>query len=413
MQSLDRWYDIAVIGGGASGIMAAISAKINGARSVAIIEKNERIGKKLLITGNGRCNLSNINADKAGYNGDADFAKSIISQFNVQNTVDFFEKYGLITYADSEDRIYPNSNQASSVLDVLRLLCEQLKIQIVCDRVNDIIPSSRGYRIEGEQSSVMANKVILACAGKAAPNTGSNGDMFKVLEKLNFKIIKMQPSLCPLKTDVNAVKSLKGVRAKCKATLYKNSSAVCSDTGEVQFNDDNLSGIVIMQLSSKMTVNNASWQVGLDFMGDYDKDKLFALLLRRISEMGDLTCERLLDGVINKKLAFAIIKRAGIEKLSLPISKLTKAQLKSICGQLYDMRFEIKSKAGFDKAQVTAGGLDTKQFDDKLQSKLHKGFYACGEVLNVDGICGGYNLQWAWSSGYIAGKNAAYSLKSR
>lgn len=412
MNSLNKLYDIAVIGGGASGIMAAISAKLNGAKSVVIIEKNERIGKKLLITGNGRCNLSNINANKSGYNGDANFAKSIIAKLDVQSTVNFFEKYGLLTYVDDEGRIYPISNQASSVLDVLRLLCEQLDIKIVCDKVNDIIPSPQKHCIIGEQTAIAANRIILACAGKAAPNTGSNGDMVKVLEKLNYKIIKMQPSLCPLKTDVSSVKSLKGVRAKCKATLYKNGTVVCADVGEVQFNDDNLSGIVIMQLSSKMT-NNAGWQIGLNFMGDYDKNSLITLLLRRIKEMKDLTCEHLLDGVINKKLAYAIIKRAGIEKLSLPISRLTRTQLNSICDQLYDMRFEIKSKAGFDKAQVTAGGIDTKQFDDKLQSKLHLGFYACGEVLNVDGICGGYNLQWAWSSGYIAGKNAAYSLKSR
>ena len=408
---------VAIIGGGASGLAAAIEllhcAKDPQTIEVTILEKLTRVGKKILVTGNGRCNLTNINTDIKAYRGDSDFAGYALSLFDPKSNIEFFKELGLYTRTEEEGRVYPMSNQASSVLDALRFECERLGVKTVCDyRAVHL----KLVETEFTRKLVVNNKdrfdyVIVACGGKAAKVHGTDGDAYDLLKMTGHKITPVAPALVSLNCD-NFTKALKGIRSICNVTLYIDGKIAYTNFGEIQFTDYGLSGIPIMQLSRFVSMSDSQdTYIDLDLTPDFTKEQLLEYIWQRRALLSGIN-ENLLSGIINKQICITILKECGIA-VNGKISELSDKEIESIASLLKCWHILIKNSRSFDYAQVTAGGADCSDFDSRtMESKIVKNIYCCGEALNIDGDCGGYNLQWAWSSGRLAGRNIAERINN-
>lgn len=394
---------IAVIGGGASGLVAAISAARAGA-FVTIYEKNSRLGKKILSTGNGRCNLSNKNADISRYHGhDTSFMTDIINSFWVDETLDFFSELGLITRTEADGKIYPYSNQASAVLDVLRFEAERLSIPIVYDfEASKLVRTKGGYTFssfDGRQD--FANSVILATGGKAAPDTGSCGSGYSLAKMMGHNVTKTFPSLVQIKTKGNFSKSLKGIKTDALVSIGNTEYF-----GELLFTDYGISGPPVFSLSSYLSTEDT---VLIDFMPDYLKEDIYAILKKRTSLSVNL--ENYFVGMLNKRLGMALLKASGISPLSREASSLTDSELSCLTDSIKSFSLDIDGTLSWNNAQVTKGGVEVLGINPKtMESLYNEGLYFCGELTDIDGDCGGFNLQWAWSSGITAGKCCAEKI---
>ena len=410
--------DIAVIGGGASGLAAAVAAgrELDGSRQLVLFDAQPRCGKKLLATGNGRCNLTNRSAKPSRYHTDDRQALSrVFSGVNVDDTLCFFDSLGLVCREEDEGRIYPSCGQASAVLDLLRLELARLNIPEVCGcRVEKIRRTDEGFQLTSPLGMIRAKQVILTCGGRAAPNLGGVDWGYELLRSLGHSVTPLHPSLCPLPVDSPHLSSLKGIRAHARASVLDEQGVIYSDTGEVQFGDKALSGIVIFQLSSaSANVRGDGLRVDLDMLPEKEKDGLIDMLTRRRVLLPHLTLENYLTGVFNKRVGMCLLKEAGMSPLSRPVSELSDSDIRRIAAVIKRWRFPVNGRAQWNSAQVTSGGARLSEFDGlTMQSRLCKGLYAAGEVLNVDGFCGGYNLQWAWSSGILAGRSCAHAAVS-
>lgn len=393
--------NIAIIGGGASGLVAAIAARKSGA-NVTVYESGERIGRKILATGNGRCNMTNINAAESNYYGEnRNFVNGVIRQFWVEETLKFFFDLGLLYKQEEGGKIYPYSNQASSVLDVLRMKLNDDGIVIKTGfEVKSVIKKNGCFFIlsyKGEKE--YADRVIIACGGKAAPSLGSNGSGYEILKGLGHHITKLSPSLVQIKTDIDIVKKLKGIKIDGKLSIGKY-----SDIGEILFTDYGISGPPVFSLTSRLT--NQEYAI-IDIMPDFTKEQIEEILYTRIAMFPERTLEDFFTGLLNKRVGQALLKYLGISPLSRFFVTLGEDEVRNIVNTIKGWKFKIHGTMSWNNAQVTKGGADTSEFNSKtLESKKIKGVYACGEILDVDGDCGGYNLQWAWASGYIAGLKA-------
>lgn len=400
----------AVIGGGASGLACAVelmrTVKNKEDVSVTVLERLTRVGKKILVTGNGRCNLTNMNAASSGYRGDTEFSKYALSTLTPEENIAFFKSLGLYTRTEDEGRVYPLSNQASSVLDALRFECERLKIETVCDyravHLKTVSTTSSGTKI------VINNRdrfdfVVVACGGKAAKVHGTDGDAYDLLKMTGHSIISPAPALVSLNCE-NFTKALKSVRSVCGMELIIDGKKALRNFGEVQFTDYGLSGIPIMQLSRFVSVSPSEdiW-IYLDVAPDFT-DKTIREYLNSRRKVDTGLCENMLGGIMNKQLCIALMKECFIP-VNKRVNELSDAEAEKLARILKCWKIKIKNSRSFDFAQVTAGGADCSQFNPKtMESKLVKNLFCCGEALNIDGDCGGYNLQWAWSSGRLAGK---------
>lgn len=397
---------IAIIGGGASGLVAAIVAARFG-KDVTIYEKNSRLGKKILSTGNGRCNLSNKNASKSNYHGsDVDFMDGTISKFWVNETLAFFSELGLVLKTESDGKIYPYSNQAAAVLDVLRFEIDRLGINVVYDfEAATIKKTKNGYSFTSyDGKGGFAEKVIISTGGMAAPSTGSCGSGYKLCKMLGHSVTDIFPSLVQIKTKGGFVKSLKGI--KTDALLSINN---LSFKGELLFTDYGISGPPVFSLSSYL-VHGRDKKIKFNFMPEYSEEQILDMLTVRAKREVDL--ENYFVGMLNKRLGMALLKECGITPLSRPAKSLTDEELKKLCCAICGLLLETDGTQSWNNAQVTAGGVELYGINsDTLESLYNEGLYFCGEILDIDGDCGGYNLQWAWSSGYIAGSNASESIK--
>lgn len=399
---------IAVIGGGASGLACAIeimhTVKDRDEVKVTVFEKLARVGKKILVTGNGRCNLTNTNAIDNGFRGDVDFAKSVLNKYTPESNIKFFNELGLYTREEDEGRVYPLSNQASSVLDVLRFECARLGIETVCD-YNAVHLKSV---FNGVVNKLVINNrdrfdyVVVAAGGKAAKVHGTDGDSYELLKMMGHKITSVAPALVSLNCD-DFTKALKGVRSICGLHLIIDGKKALENYGEVQFTDYGLSGIPIMQLSRFVSMSPSNnIQINLDLTPDFTTDEIENYIFDR-REFGTGLCENLLIGIMNKQLCITLLKECGIAP-NKKISELYDDEIISLSKLCKCWKIKIKTARGFDFAQVTAGGADCSQFNpETMESKLCDNLFCCGEALDVDGDCGGYNLQWAWSSGRAAG----------
>jgi len=405
-------HKVLVIGGGAAGMMAAISAKKHGA-DVILLERNNRVGRKILATGNGRCNYTNINLSIDNYHGkNPKFPYSPLSQFNVYDTIDFFERLGITPYIEENGRVYPMSLQSSSVLDVLRFELEYLGIEVITEAfVTDISKKANKFSVTLEDGrKFTGDRIILATGGKAAPNTGSDGNGYKLAEKLGHTIEYVFPGLVQLKLEGNFFKKVDGVKIVGVAELYDENMLIRREEGDILFTNYGISGPPILQISriaNKLLYEGKKPELKIVIIKDKNKEELEKYLHYRFSFMPKKTIEKALIGLINKRLIIPMLKEIGVDKNKL-IAHISKEEIRKISNILTDFRFNIIGSKSWDSAQVTAGGVKTDEINNTtMESKLVKGLYFAGEIVDVDGDCGGFNLQWAWSSGYVAGKNSA------
>jgi predicted Rossmann fold flavoprotein len=417
---------IAIIGGGAAGFMSAISA----ARTlnekgitnieVVILERMDREGKKILATGNGRCNISNINASAKYYHSkNLNFVQTILNEFTSKDTINFFERIGVLCKLEQDGRVYPYGNQAAGVLDVLRMEAEKLGVQEICNyEVKSIKKQSNNFIItEKSGKTQLASKVIIATGGKAAPNLGSNGSGYDLLK--NHTLVETFPALVQVKSSNTVVKGLNGIKVDAIASVVKDGKVLKAEKGEILFTDYGLSGIAIFQLSrligehftNKNTKANGI-NIVLDIMPDFNEEELINIIEARVKNQGFKSLESFFTGMLNKRVGQMLIKAAEVTPLSRLANSLSHKEIISIAKKLKAWEFPITGTMDFSNAQVTAGGICVDEFvAQTLESNKIPGLYAVGEVLDVDGDCGGFNLQWAWSTGYIAGRAAAISKK--
>lgn len=402
-----KYYDALIIGGGAAGLMCAISAKQkNNNKKIAVIEKNDRVGKKLLSTGNGRCNLTNKNIDFNRYSGSfVKQAEYIFKNYTTERLLEIFKNLGLMTYTDSESRCYPVCRQASAVLDVLRFACDRLGVDIFLSQsIKTLKKQKDKFIIKTDSTELQSDNLIIAFGSKAAPKLGGNASGIDYLKNFGHTVVPFSPALCPIKVKSDVLKSLKGIRATAITTLLNGKGkTIKSELGEVQFSENALSGICIFNLS--VYAKNKD-EIHLDLMPDISYNELFNILLSHKKLFATQTIDNLFTGIFQKRLAQAIFKTIGISDFSRFCRDLSEKELKAVSHTVKSMKFEIIDKEGFDKAQCALGGVKGSEIDEKtMQSKIVKGLYIVGEAIDICGECGGFNLHFAFSSGHLAGEN--------
>lgn len=401
---------VAVIGGGAAGMMAAITAAREGVK-VTILEHKDRIGKKILSTGNGRCNFTNTYQTPACYRSDnRDFAWNIIQKFNVEKTISFFKELGIYP-KDRNGYLYPYSDQAAAILEVLQIEIAKLDICVMTEiNVLDIQPVKRGIRVTTDKKTITVDSVILACGSKAAPVTGSDGSGYQLAKLLGHRIVPVLPSLVQLRCAEKFYKSISGVRVQGTVEIYADDISLASDTGEIQLTNYGISGIPIFQVSryaAKAIYQKQSVTAVLNFMPDMNKDEFLSFLQERITLCPHKTLDEFFIGIFPKKLCELWIRLSRLPK-EMRVFDLSGEQLEKLVLLIQHLRTHITETNAFEQAQICCGGVDTTEINpDTLESNYVPGIYFAGELLDVDGICGGYNLQWAWSSGFVAGREAA------
>lgn len=395
--------NVCVIGGGAAGMLAALTAAENGHR-VLLLERQSRVGRKLLATGNGRCNLSNYHVSPAHYHGGAGFCDFALSQFDVGKTLQYFASLGLLTVSEDSGRIYPMSNMAGSVLDVLRYALERPEIDLQTGQtVTAVRKMPEGFSVKTETDTFSARCLILAAGGAAGSKVGGGMDGYRLAKSLGHHRTALYPSLVQLKTDPTYPRALKGVKAQCGISICRGSQVLARNSGEVLFTEYGVSGPAIFDLSRSVSAGGSDLTCLLNFFPDWEEAEVLHWFSQRQAAMAAHEASTLLTGSCHTRLGQMICKSAGFTNQRA--AGLTRDDLRRIARQATHFALPITGTCGFDQAQVTAGGLDTSEFDPRtLQSRLVPGLYACGELLDIDGDCGGYNLQWAWSSGRLAGK---------
>lgn len=402
-------YDVIIIGAGASGLMAAATAASKGAR-VALLEHKDDIGKKILATGNGRCNFTNTDMSVNKFHGSKALIKNGLSQFNYSDTICFFKELGIPAY-DNAGYIYPNSRQAASVVAAFRMELMRLHVDVKTGiNITDIKPADdrTGYCIQTDKGSFKSKRLIIACGLTASPKLGSDGSLFRQIEALGHHIQKPLPALCGFSCDGLNFKKITGVRCDATVASVIDGQMTEQNTGELQLADYGISGIPVFQISSLMSraLNKGQKvEVIIDFLPAFSDDELNGYIKdRSITTTDNRSLNEMLNGLLNNKLLLELIHKSGVS----PDKKgrlLTDDDCKSLTRSIKHTAVSVKKPRGVEFAQVCAGGIYTKEIDVRtLESKIHPGLYFCGELLDVDGICGGYNLQWAWTSGYIAGE---------
>lgn len=401
---------VVVVGGGASGLMAAIAAARCGAK-VTLIEKNTQAGKKLLITGNGRCNFTNRDQKLWHYRSrNVELVASVLYAFSMEDTVAFFEELGLLV-KDRGGYLYPNSGQAASVAEVLRLEIRRLGIkEAYHTEVLSVKKDQKVFLIETEGWKYEADAVILACGSMAAPKTGSTGDGYRFARELGHTVEKVLPALTGVYVKEEDAKKLSGVRAEAKVTLLVNGKNRAEDEGEVQFASYGLSGIPIFQISRYVSwalENKQKCEIYLDFLKEYTFEDIREILEKQKDYTKTRRGTDCLLGMFPEKLSQVLLLRAGISAKKIR-KDWTKEEVERLLTQIKGMRFLVTRCRGYEQAQVCTGGVPLTEIKgETMESKKLSGLYLAGELLDVDGACGGYNLQWAWSSGYLAGIHAA------
>ena len=402
---------IGIIGGGASGMAAALTASQNRDAQIILMERQARVGRKLSATGNGRCNLTNLHAGSGGYHGnDPAFAKTAIAAFGPEATLQWFSSLGLFTVAEDSGRVYPYSDQANSVVDVLRFALERENITLKTGfEAEKVKRTASGFRVESKEEIVECDRLIIACGGLAGTKLGGTMSGYKLLRSLGHKCTKLRPTLVQLKSSWGGCVGLKGVRCNCHAAIFHDDVLHSESTGELQFTEYGISGPVVFEISRDVCHEKGSWVCRLDFMPGVTEETLLSELQRRRNT--SLPGAELLTGILHNRLGRMLSQSAGVSQ-NRQVAELSDHELVQTVRAVKSFELELTEPMGMDSAQVTAGGILTSEFDEKtMESRIVPGLYACGEVLDIDGDCGGYNLQWAWSSGVMAGLHAGGNTK--
>ena len=396
---------IAIIGAGASGMAAAITAAASGANQVLLFERQSRVGRKLAATGNGRCNLTNRRTDPGRYHGTSpDFVRYALQSYPPEAVLGFFQALGLYTVTEQDGKVYPYSDQANSVVDVLRFGLNRRNIQLLTGtEIASVKKQSGGFRLKDTQGQLWdADTLIVACGGAAGTRLGGGLSGYQLLRSLGHHCTKLSPALVQLKTDPNLVQGLNGVRANAGLRLTVNDTLLAETWGEVQFTDYGISGPAVFEISRAACTAERT-VLHLDLLPGYGAEDLLSALCIRISRFPDLEAGDLLTGILHNRLGKMLVKACGIS-LAAPLTAIHWDQLNAVVALCHALVLPITGNMGMDGAQVTAGGIVTREFEPTtMQSRIVPGLYACGEVLDVDGDCGGFNLQWAFASGLLAG----------
>lgn len=392
---------VCIVGGGAAGMMAAIIAAREGA-AVTVLEHNEKTGKKILATGNGRCNLTNLYQAASCYHSqERNLAWEVLEQFDVQETIRFFSELGIYT-KNKNGGLYPSSMQASSVQELLEMEARYRKVKIKCrEHVTEIqvlqAAAKPVFQVKTETWSYEADAVILACGSKASAIEGADGSGYTLAKSLGLKVIKPLPALVPLKGKGTYFTKWAGTRVEGKVILKAGAQILDTAEGELQLTDYGISGIPVFQLSSqtaRLLDSGVPVSAELDFLPDFDEKGLEEFLKRRENACPYKTQRELLTGLLPKKLADVLSEG--------------KTDRKTLVQRIKRFSVEIKGTKAFDMAQVCSGGVSLTEINPKtMECRKIPGIYLAGELLDTDGICGGYNLQWAWSSGACAGYAAS------
>lgn len=394
-----------IIGGGASGMAAAIHAARRG-HAVTLLERQGRVGRKLLSTGNGRCNLSNTYVHLHHYHGtEPDFVQTALEKYPPSAVRDWFRSMGLWTVVEYGGRIYPRSGHAGSVLDVLRLELERLGVEILTSATVEMVEKrDNQFIVHWQNHSVTGTRLIVACGGCAGGKVGGVRDGYDILRSFGHRCTDLRPALTSIRTEPDYPRALKGIRVEAAATLLQNNQRLRTERGDVQFTETGLSGTAIFALSRAAADGGANLTVTLDFFPEEDAGALFRALSANRRRWQNLPANQILTGAVQSRLGQMLCKYAGLRG-NTRCGALSDHALVHLSTVMKDFHLPVIGTGGFDNAQVTAGGIATAQFDpNTLQSRLISGLYACGETLDVDGDCGGYNLQWAWASGLLAGE---------
>ncbi|MBQ5405199.1 MAG: aminoacetone oxidase family FAD-binding enzyme [Oscillospiraceae bacterium] len=396
---------VVVIGGGASGIMAALTAAENKDNRVILLERQQRIGRKLLATGNGRCNLTNTGAAPGNYHGEqADFARPALARFSPQDALAFFHGLGLLTEEEYGGRVYPLSNSANSVLDVLRFALEKAGVDLrcACPARRILRRNGGGYTVVTDAGETDADALIVACGGAAGAKLGGVTDGYELLKPLGHKRTPLRPALTQILTAPDYPRALKGVRAAAVLRLTDGETALGENRGELQFTETGVSGPAAFDLSRAVAAGGEGLSLCADFLPE--GADAFALLEKRRETFPGQPASELFTGMLHNRLGRMLVKYAGLEA-ARPIGSLTDNELRRAARACTAFTLPVRGVEGFDSAQVTAGGVRTAGFNpDTLESWFMPGLFVCGELLDIDGDCGGYNLQWAWASGRLAGR---------
>ncbi len=401
---------ILIIGAGASGLMAAIQAAKCGA-NVTVLEHKEQAGKKLLSTGNGRCNLTNLEQKEEYYRCSClDFPGEVLRQFSMKDTLEFFQSLGILPKSRN-GYIYPNSDQAASVVEALLLEGKRLGVKMIYQcHVDNATKRGEAFLLHTNLGDFKGEALILAAGSKAAPVTGSDGSGYELAKMFGHRIIAPLPALVQLCCKGNHYKELAGVRTDARLTVYIDGKFLASDEGELQLTSYGISGIPTFQISRYASIGLHRKQkvtVKINFLPHMSQSEVRKMIEQRLRAMGDRTCRQWMNGILNAKLSKVLLKLAKISD-EQKVKEIPAAKWRKLESQLTAYEAEVTATNPFENAQVCCGGVDVKQVQEKtLESRLVEGLYFCGELLDVDGICGGYNLQWAWSSGAVAGRWAS------
>lgn len=402
--------DVAIIGGGASGLVAAISLARQG-KKVVILERNPRIGKKILVTGNGRCNYTNVDLVYEDYNHPA-FVQNVLNQFGVQDTLSFFEDLGIVPKVEKEGKTYPYSEQASSIVDVLLYEIEQLGIQVLTETLITEVKKKTHFEIYSNQKLIIqAKKVLLATGGKAMPQSGSDGMGYQLAKSLGHTIEPLFPTIGKVVLDFPYLKHLDGLKLETQVDLVVDNQIVQSEFGDTLFTSYGISGPTILDCSRKVGVafqEQKSCHFEITLVNHLDKKPLYQRFINR----GHVAIDQALIGLIHKRLIPVVLGLSGIEPKNALIQHIPPQKMTQLIQLLLKLELRITGLRGFEEAQATAGGVSIHEVDSTtLESKKVPGLYFSGEVIDIDGRCGGFNLQWAWSSGIVAANAIARSLQ--
>lgn len=409
-QMKNKTKNVAIIGAGASGLIAAIVASREGA-AVTVYEKNSKIGRKLLATGNGRCNITNRDLTLTHFHGKNPlFAIPALKQFDYHKCYNFFNELGIELIEKEKGRLYPMSLQASSVVDMLIYEAKRVgvKFKINTD-ITDIEKINNGFLLKTAKHNDLYLKLLIATGSPAMPSLGSCDSGYDFAKSFGHTIVQPLPSLVQLISSAPYLKKVSGVKFNGHVKVLINKQNQCSTYGDILFTNYGVSGSAILDVSrpiSTALANKNSVEVILDLMPLFSKEKLITLLQKRVKFANNKTIALYLEGLINKKLTTVIIEEANLPANINQANQLGRKDLTKIAYTIKNIKLKIIDTKGFKSCEVTAGGIDTTEIDQNtMQSKLQNGLFFSGEVLDIDGDCGGYNLQWAWASGYVAGKS--------
>ena len=420
-----RKADIVIIGGGAAGLMAACAAAqtIKKSGSVLVVEGNQKLGRKLLATGNGRCNLTNLGVSPEHYHGDVKAVEPLLNVYSPEKIMAVFREMGLVTKADSEGRVYPHNLQAAAVLSVLRGCAEENGAAcVIGSAAISVLKTKRGFLVKcADGEEIEAVKCILACGGAASPKHSCSADGYTFAKDLGHTVTPLYPALTQLICKGKLFKSLSGTRCAVNASLLADGKSVYAESGEVLFSDVGLSGICIFGLSVYAAEFFATGKINgrphktlscaLDCLPEWSFTEITDYLDEIRQSFPNRMAGDMLMGLMNMKIGYAMVQAAGIDPAQ-SVKFVTAGQIQKLAALIKAWKFEVTGTKSWNDAQITAGGVPLGEIDPlTMESKKARGLYLAGEMLNIHGDCGGYNLHFAWATGIAAGKDAAEKVK--